>query len=100
MVQLTIVDTSRYVAALVGEMPAEPCEHSQHPTRADLHDNGPATHYVSTGCPGCDMQPKVIAACEKWVNGVSQNKVLTCDCGLAGPASLFVKVLGPVGSLS
>lgn len=83
------------LSLLVGEMPAPPCEHSQHGSH-HRHDDGPATHYVQTFCPACGLEPKVIAACERWVNGVSQNFALTCDCGLMAPASYFTVILGPV----
>lgn len=85
------------ISTLVGDMEAEPCEHSQHGTGIGDHDDGAATHYVRSGCPGCGLEPVVIAVCQRYTNHVLMDGWVRCDCGLAAPASAFIKILGPVG---
>lgn len=85
------------LAALVGDMPAVPCEalsHGRHP----IHSDGPASHYVRSLCPACGDDSGIFAVCPGFVEAVRANVVGICpECGSRHHAALAVTILGPVG---
>jgi len=84
------------IAALVGEMEAPPCEHSQHASYPRLHDAGPATHYVR-GIHPCREASDAYAACGKLVRAIRANNALYCGiCGDLTTTREMFEVLGPV----
>lgn len=92
----TALDTD--IATFVGEMPAQPCEHSEHGVKGKAHDDGPATHYVRSHCV-CEANTEgtLYAACAGFVNFIHSGAPGYCsDCGWRGQINDLVTVLGPV----
>ena len=84
------------VTALVGEMEALECEHSQHGTGHQTHGDGPATHYV-TGNHPCSGSTPAYAACSRMVQVIVANLPSTCgDCGEISTTGEMFTILGPV----
>ena len=85
---------------LASAFDAVPCDHANHGKRAEDHDGGPATHYVKAGCPSCDGEKEVFAACQRFVDVVKGwSYQFHCPrCQSFGPASDFVTILGPVAA--
>lgn len=84
-------------AALVGEMDAVPCEHTQHGSHP-LHTEGPASHYVRMRCPHCAYDTGVFAACPGFIGAIRGNAHGRCSgCEIILPAQEAVIILGPVG---
>ncbi|MCO4257357.1 hypothetical protein [Pseudarthrobacter cellobiosi] len=85
------------ISALVGEMDAVPCEHTQHGLHP-LHTDSPASHYVRVHCPSCPYDSGVFAACQGFIAAVLANMTGRCfGCDTTTPASEAVTILGPVG---
>ncbi|GGH93931.1 hypothetical protein ACFFGR_09475 [Arthrobacter liuii] len=86
------------VAALVGEMDAVPCEHSQHTVTKLFHDDGPATHYIRAIHP-CQPPSHAFAACQKMVNTIRAALTVICgSCGAITTANEAHEILGPVNA--
>lgn len=84
------------LAALVGELEDVACEHKRHGRDATEHD-GPATYYVSAGCPSCDGDKNVYAACQRFIDTFMRASAFSCPrCYRIGDPSEFVTILGPV----
>lgn len=85
------------IAAMVGEMEALPCEHSQHGDPNCAHDDGPATHYIKSDCESCQVKLPVRPVCAAYVSLVRANGPMHCtDCGREGVAADFITILSPV----
>lgn len=90
-------ETSVDIAALVGEMEAPACEHSQHGMKRADHTDEAASHYLRFNCPECGYATDVYAACPGFVAMVAGNDLGRCPgCGVATPASECITILGPV----
>lgn len=90
--------TETDIAALVGEIEAPACEHSQHGA-APVHDDGPATHYVKSEhvCAGSNLG--VYPACAKFVSVILAGGKGYCqECGTTGTLAEFLTILGPVNA--
>lgn len=87
------------VAALVGELEAPACEHSQHEVRKMFHDDGPATHYVRA-VHHCLAEPThAFAACQKMVDTIRAGLVVICGrCGEVTTTGEAHEILGPVNA--
>ncbi|UYM26601.1 hypothetical protein SEA_BAUER_52 [Arthrobacter phage Bauer] len=87
-------------AILASAFDSVPCDHANHGKRREDHDSGPATHYVKAGCPSCDGDKEVFAACQRFVDVVKGwSYEFQCPrCRATGPASDFVIILAPVAS--
>ena len=85
------------IAALIGEMPTVPCEHSQHGTH-HLHSDEPASHYIRAWCDCGDSHPRrAYAACPSFVQFALSTKRNRCpSCGCRGRANEMFEVLGPI----
>lgn len=87
------------LAALVGEMDAQPCEHSQHGTNS-RHNDAPASHYVRGFC-ACSGWTDAYAACPAFVAFALSGRLNRCpDCQRFAFTTEMFEVLGPVGSAS
>lgn len=83
------------LAALVGELPAVPCEGRGHGEGSDVH-YGPASHYARLHCPSCG-DIKVKAYCLPFVTFTQgYNHGIQCECGVTSHAPDTVTILGPV----
>ena len=83
------------LAALVGELPAVPCEHSQHGHHPN-HGGGAATHYVRGICL-CSGPTEAYAACPKFVRFVRSSELTICgQCGRVATRNEQFEVVGPV----
>lgn len=82
---------------MVGEMDAQPCEHSQHETHRH-HSDEPASHYVRGFCV-CYGWTDAYAACPKFVAFVLSDEPNRCpDCMATSTTAHMFEVLGPIGS--
>lgn len=92
-------DTLIDISAMVGEMEAPHCEHSQHEVRKMFHDDGPATHYVRA-VHGCLSEPThAFAACQKMVNTIRAGLTVICGrCGAVTTTNEAHEILGPVNA--
>jgi hypothetical protein len=89
----TELDTD--IAALVGELEAPACEHSQH-GESQFHSDEPASHYVQSHCQGCTAM-RVYPACPRFVTALMAVPFFQCmGCGTLGPTPDFFTILGPV----
>jgi hypothetical protein len=89
-------DTHVDIAAMVGEMEALPCEHSQHGTGHPNHNDGPATHYILP-THGCAPHMQAYPACGRMIAFIQSGRFNHCGtCGGVGLASDMWTVLGPV----
>jgi len=82
------------LSALVGEMPAVPCEHSSHPL---LHGDRKATHYISYQCAKCPKHRFGYAVCgyviaQYWLD----IDVICPDCNDHRPANEVWAIVGRV----
>ena len=85
------------IEALVGELPAVPCEHPEHDTDP-IHPDEPASHYMRGHCPVCKRTGAVVAICSGFLAWIAADKPLRCvACSDIRPASEVVIILGPVG---
>lgn len=86
------------IAALVGEMEAVPCEHSQRGLARVDHTDEAASHYLSFNCPECGYATDVYAACPGFVAMIRGNNNLgRCrGCEASLPSSECIAILGPV----
>lgn len=82
------------IAALVGEMEAVPCEHSQHGQNHGF-EGQPASSYIRSDCPGCHAV-NVYAGCQEVVLMARSEGWMHCDCGHLDHANVFLTILGPV----
>jgi hypothetical protein len=99
-VQPVETGTTLDLELLIGDMPAVPCEHSEHNIPGLPHDDGPATRYSQTRCTFCRSRGPVIAVCKTFANWALGNWPLRCRyCLTPGRASEVVTILGPVNSL-
>lgn len=92
-------ETDVDIAGLVGPFEPTPCEHVEHGTGVFWHDNGPATHYRISTCPGCGYNTPVTAICQAFTDLLLANQVVRChknDCNYTGLASEFLTILSPV----
>ena len=97
---MSATETDLAATILASAFDAVPCDHANHGKSAADHDSGPGTHYVKAGCPVCDGEKEVFAACQRFVDTVTGWKHgFNCPrCQSFGPASDFVVILGPVSS--
>lgn len=90
------------IAALVGDMPTEPCESSSHDPADRAHDDGPATHYARIHCPACEFNG-IKAYCQQFTTFIQQCDErlyrLQCHCGYTDLAARMATILGPIGNL-
>lgn len=96
-------DTLVDIATLVGMESEQPCEEDGHEGDSEIHDGGPATHYLQIfhACYG-DLG-MIEAVCTGAANFVTQNRDLeyTCgDCLERRQLSYWTKVLGLIKELS
>lgn len=80
------------------------CEHNQHTTRLDMHDEGPATHYVMK-MHDCPIQKnlskgQVFPVCKSFAMFVISRSLhqdtIKCLCQQHIPAHEFLSVVGEV----
>jgi hypothetical protein len=83
--------------ALVGDLPAVPCESFGHvaPSESDVH-GGPATEYCRITCPSCGKNA-VKSYCAPMMAYIRANRLLRCGmCSNSFSAGMGVTILGPV----
>lgn len=85
------------LSLLVGEMEDMACEHSQHNHGTEMHDDGPATHYIK-GLHHC-FQQKVYAACSLFSQYVENDSmtIICRSCMTVDRAREMLQVVGKVG---
>jgi hypothetical protein len=84
------------IAAMVGELEAPKCEHTQHQTYRDVHADKPASHYIRGYCE-CTGWSEAYAACPKFVSKIQQNGWNECPgCDRIEQMSYFFQILGPI----
>lgn len=96
----TALDTD--IKALVGEMPAVPCDTLGHTMGLDVHDDGPATHYWRWHKPcGC-VADTVVSRCHTFTLTILANEGMECGiCHAEGhTAKDFYTLIGPIGGFS
>lgn len=92
------IEVETDLESLVGEMPAIPCEHSQHETRTDVHGEGPATHYVIGKCD-CSEPTVAYAICQRFVDYIRSDQKRYCpSCGFVQRTTERFKIVGPINS--
>jgi ribosomal protein S27E len=85
------------LSALVGEMEALVCEHSQHGLARVDHTDEAASHYLRFNCPECGYMTDVYAACPGFVAMVRGDNLGHCrGCEASLPSSECITILGPV----
>lgn len=95
--------TETDIWALVGDLPAQPCEsvNHGHPILGDNHDDGPATHYLQM-MHECSWMGKgeIYAGCAKTAARAAYNsgrKISCRDCGTKGLVyGGWIRVVGPI----
>jgi hypothetical protein len=93
------IEVETDLALLVGEMPAIPCEHSQHQTHRH-HGDQPASHYVRGFCI-CYGWTEAYAACPRFVAWIQSDAPNRCpECRATSTATQMFQVLSPIGSTS
>lgn len=90
-------DTLIDISALVGEMEAMSCEHSEHGLAGFPHTDAPASHYILFRCANCGYAPGVKAMCPGFVSYVAANGWIMCSgCEMPTSSSESMTILGPV----
>jgi len=81
---------------LVGEFEEQACEHTQHATYRDAHQDEPASHYIRGYCI-CTGWSEAYAACPKFVERIQSNHLNQCPgCHRIEPMSYFFHILAPI----
>lgn len=81
----------------VGAMPTIPCEHSQHDSCPQWHEDG-NEHYIRVTSPCGHSTPDVMVVCEKWIS--TSTSVVCGNCGLEFPAGENITDLGKVSDFN
>lgn len=84
---------------MVGEFEQQACELPEHDTNLDVHDNGPATHYVMGIHPGCPTFQKAEAVCSRAASTIIQygSEWFECSrCASLTDLNRLFKVISPI----
>jgi hypothetical protein len=87
------------LAAMVGEMEAPPCEHSQHEARiGKSHNDEPATHYARGHCE-CFGTTEIYAICPGFAAWIPSGVPIRCaKCKTHTYSDLMYEIVAPINS--
>lgn len=98
---MTELTKSRYIAVdlqwRVGDLPAERCEHSQHDSKPQWHEDGGEHYVVMLPAPcGHGGHGDIMVLCHKWLK--VSDTVACRECGAEYKLSEYIHDLGPVSN--